>query len=140
MLYNRFQSMPRRSIDFDTVRKVARELGDSEGLVTDSAEALKVRGKLMAWIPPHKSVEPGSLAVRIDIGRRAELIAAAPDVYYLIDHYLKYPTVLVRLARIHPDALKDLLRMSWSFMALKSERAKPGRAKPAPPPKTRRRS
>ncbi|HEY3823054.1 MAG TPA: hypothetical protein VGL82_00775 [Bryobacteraceae bacterium] len=127
--------MPRHPIDFDTVRKLARELGEADEPVTDSAEALKVCGKLMAWIPPHKSIEPGSLAVRIDLDRRAELIAAAPDVYYLIDHYLKYPTVLVRLSRIHPDALKDLLRMSCSFVTAKSERGATARQ-----PKTRRRS
>jgi hypothetical protein len=48
----------------------------------------KVRGKLLACVPSHRSAEPGSLAVRIDIDNHTELLAAAPDVYYVTDHYL----------------------------------------------------
>lgn len=118
--------MPRRTIDFDTVRKLARELDGVEES-GDGASALKAGGKLLAWIPPHKSVEPGSLAVRIDFEQRAELIAAAPDVYYLTDHYWNYPTVLVRLSRIHPDALKDLLGMARAFVTAKAAKKRPAR-------------
>jgi hypothetical protein len=115
--------MPGRSIDFDTVRTLARELGDVEE-PKNGAPALKVGGKLWAWIPTNKSAEPGSLAVRLDLQDRAELIAAAPDVYYLTDHYRNYPTVLVRLARIPPDALKDLLAMARSFVTAKASSAR----------------
>ncbi len=41
------------------------------------------------------------------------------DVYYVTDHYLNYPSVLVRLARIHPDALRDLVGMAWQFVTAK---------------------
>ena len=47
--------------------------------------------------------------------QRAELIAAQPDVYYITEHYVNYPSVLVRLPRIHQDALRDLLGMAWQF-------------------------
>jgi hypothetical protein len=59
-----------------------------------------------------RSAEPDSLAVSIDFDQRAEFLAEAPDVYYLTDHYVNYPVVLVRLSRIHLDALKDLLGMA----------------------------
>jgi len=45
----------------------------------------------------------------MDFEQRYELIAAEPDVYYLKGHYVGYPCVLVRLSRIHPDALRDIL-------------------------------
>jgi hypothetical protein len=112
--------MPRHSIDFDTVRTLARELADVEESTIHGSPSLKVRGKLLTCIPVHKSAEPGSLAVRIGIDHRAELISAAPDVYYVTDHYVNYPTVLVRLSRIEPDALKDLLGMAWAFVTMKS--------------------
>ena len=108
--------MPRRAIDFDAVRKLALGFPGVEEVTARGVTSLKAGGKLLAWIPPHKSVEPGSLAVRMDIDRRTELIEAAPDIYYLTDHYVNYPTVLVRLSRIQPDALKDLLRMALSFV------------------------
>jgi hypothetical protein len=112
--------MPQHTIGFDTVRKLARQLGDVEESTIHGVPSLKVRGKLLTCIPVHKSAEPRSLAVRIDFDHRAELIAAAPDVYYVTDHYVNYPTVLVRLSRIQPDALKDLLGMAWSFVTVKS--------------------
>ena len=84
--------------------------------------ALKIRGKLLTCIPAHKSAEPESLAVSIDFDRRAEFLSVAPDVYYLTDHYVNYPVVLVRLSRIHPDALRDLLDTAWRFVSAKARR------------------
>jgi hypothetical protein len=37
--------------------------------------------------------------------------------YYLTYHYEDYPCVLVRLGRVHPDALRDLLKIGWEFVA-----------------------
>ena len=102
-------------------------LPDVEANSVDDALALKARGKLLACQATHRSAEPESLVVRMDIERRAELIDADPDVYYVTDHYLNYPTVLVRLSRIDRDALRDLLGMSWQFVTSpkKSTRSRP---------------
>src|SRR6266481_5987527 len=112
--------MPRKKIDFDTVRKIALGLSDVEESTTYRSPSFKVRGKLLAVIPIHRSAEPDSLAVSIDFDQRAEFLAEAPDVYYLTDHYVNYPVVLVRLSRIHLDALKDLLGMAWRFVTAKN--------------------
>src|SRR5437773_8879626 len=114
--------MPRNKIDFDTVRRIALGLADVEESTMYGSPALKVRGKLLTCLPVHRSAEPDSLAVRIDFDQRAELMADAPDVYYLTDHYVNYPVVLVRMTRIHADALRDLLSMAWRFVTMK----KPG--------------
>lgn len=55
----------------------------------------------------------------MDFGDRAELLAADPDVYYVTDHYVGYNAVLVRLSRINPDALRDLLGMAYKFVTRK---------------------
>ena len=81
--------------------------------------ALKVRGKLLACLAINKSAEPDSLVASVDFYQRAELMAANPDVYYLTDHYVNNPVVLVRLSQIHPDTLRDLLQTSWQFMTAK---------------------
>ena len=54
--------------------------------------------------------------MRIDFATRDELIEAAPEIYYLKDHYVDYACVLVRMARIREDALRDLLGMAWKFV------------------------
>ncbi len=88
---------------------------------------MKVRGKLLACLPSHRSAEPESLVVRMDFEDRAELLAADPQVYYVTDHYLSYTAVLVRLSRINPDALRDLLGMAHKFVTRK---AAPNKAAP----------
>jgi hypothetical protein len=54
---------------------------------------------------------------------RAELLAAAPDTYYVTGHYLPYESVLVRLSKVNPDALRDLLGMAYKFVTRKATRA-----------------
>ena len=125
--------MPKNKIDFDTVRKIGLALpGVEEGRAYGSP-ALKVRGKLLACVPAHRSAEPGSMVVRVDFDDRAELLAAAPEVYYLTDHYVDYNAVLVRLSRVDAGALRDLLRMAYKFVTAKrpSRAPSPGHRKRA---------
>ena len=104
------------TIDFDGVRKIGLALPGVEESRAYGSPALKVHGKLLACVPSHRSAEPGSLAVRVGFDDRAELLAAAPDVYYVIEHYLNYSAVLVRLSRVTPDVLRDLLGMAHKFV------------------------
>jgi len=95
------------------VRRIGLELPDVEESTMYGKPALKVRGKLLACLASHKSAEPGSLVVRIGFEARDALIADDPGVYYLKPHYQDYPSVLVRLALIEREALRDLLRSAW---------------------------
>jgi hypothetical protein len=95
-----------------------------EGTIHGSP-AFRVRGKLLACAPIHKSAEPDSLAVRIPFDLRADLIASDPDSYYLTDHYVNYPVVLVRLSRIDMEGLRELLGASWRFVSAKRPNKKP---------------
>ena len=121
-----------KATTFDKVRKIALTLPEVEDCTAYGSPAFKVRGKLLACIAINKSAEPGSLMVRVDFDRRTELIETAPEVYYLTDHYRNYPAVLVRVARIQPDALKDLLGMAWSFVTKESAKRKRTSSKKAP--------
>jgi hypothetical protein len=115
--------MPRkRAVDFDTVRKIGLALPGVEESTAYGSPALKVHGKLLASVPAHRSAEPGSLVVRVDFDDRAELLAADPDVYYVTDHYLNYTAVLVRLSRVAPDVLRDLLGMAHKFVTTRKRR------------------
>jgi hypothetical protein len=122
-------------VDFKVVRKIGVALPGVEVGTAYGSPALKVRGKLLTCLAVHKSAEPGTLVVSIGFDERAQLMAADPETYYLKDHYLPYPVVLVRLARIEPDALRELLKLAWKFVA---ERP-PKRRKKSSPVETRRR-
>src|SRR5246127_3615182 len=114
--------MARSTTNFDTVRKIGLALAGAGERTAFGAPALKVHGKLLACVPAHRSAEPGSLAVRVDFDARAELLAADPDVYYVTDHYLNYTAVLVRLSRVTPDVLRDLLGMAHKFVTARRRR------------------
>jgi hypothetical protein len=118
--------MPKKKkIDFDVVREIALAMPDVEESTTYGAPSLKVRGNLLTCLPIHHSTEPNSLAVRIDVDQREKLIAAEPSIYYVTEHYVKHPVVLVRLSAIDRNALCDLLESAWRFV---SSRKKAGRA------------
>ena len=107
---------------FDTVRKAAAHLPGVEVSESGWGRAIKVNGKMIACEASNKSAEPKSLVVRIDIDQREALIAEAPAVYYVTEHYVKYPSVVVRLPRVKPAALKDLLQAAARFVAASGKR------------------
>ena len=113
--------MPSKTIDFDSVREIALALPDVEESTIHGASSLKVRGRLLTCPALHRSAEPNTLAVRIDFDQRAQLIAAEPSVYYVTEHYVNNPTVLVRLSRIDRNSLRDLLGMAWRFVSSKTK-------------------
>jgi hypothetical protein len=114
---------------FDLVRKFGLTLPDVEESTTFGMPTLKVRGKMFACIASHKSAEPGTLVIRMDLDQRDELIATDPSTYYLKDHYVGYACVLVRLSRVHPDALRDLLLTAWRFVSASDRRRARSRAR-----------
>ena len=107
---------------FEPIRKIGQTLPEAELGTAYGAPALKLRGQMFACMTTHKSSEPGSLAIRMSFADRDELIANDPDVYYLTPHYEPYPCIVVRLSRVHKDALKDLLVMGLRFVSARPSR------------------
>ena len=110
-------------INFNTVRKIGLTLPGVEESTAYGSPALKLHGKLLAGIAVNRSAEPNSRGVCVDFEDRDELLAADPDVYYVTDHYVDHAIVLVRLSRVSPDVLRDLLGMAYKFV---SRRDAPG--------------
>jgi hypothetical protein len=119
------------SIDFRAVRAAAAALPDVEETTSWGAPALKVHGTMFVCQAINKQAEPNTLVVRMDIAQRDALIEEDPAVYYLKEHYVGYPCVLVRLSRVHPDALRDLVQTAYRFVNTKpAKRRAPARAAP----------
>ena len=121
--------MPRkRATRFAMVERIGRTLPDVEVATSWGVPALKVRGKMFACIAINKHAEPNSLVVRMDFGDRDALIDEDPETYYLKEHYVNHPCVLVRLNRVSPDALRDLLAGAHRWVGAKAPRRKTRRA------------
>lgn len=99
--------------------------GVEAGIRYDGAPVLKAGGCFMAGLASHPSAEPGSLVVRVDFEDRQWLLDDAPETYYVTEYYRPYPIVLVRLALLDRDALRDLLAVSYRLTVAKSRRRAP---------------
>src|SRR5262245_9126381 len=113
--------MPRGS-SFKTVEAIGRTLPDVEVTTMYGQPALKVRGKMFVCIASHKSAEPNTLAVMMPLDDRDALLEEDPATYYLKEHYVNYPCVLVRLSRVGGDALRDLVIGAHRFISAKTRR------------------
>jgi len=98
-----------KGVTFDAVRDIAGTLLDAEESTSYGTPAFKVKGKLFARF--HQGGE--ALVVSVDFDEREEMMRTSPDKFYITDHYLKYPWVLVHMSSVTPDELRDLLIGSW---------------------------
>jgi hypothetical protein len=103
-------------ITWETVCRLAEELPEVEHGTSYGEPALRVRGKLFAWMSPS---EPGALVLRVDPEERPLMIDARPDLYFVTPHYADYPMVLARPEAMDEDELRDRLGEAWLLRAPK---------------------
>ena len=120
--------MSRPGVTLETVLQTGLTLPGVEKGTSWGSPALKVRGNLMACVPTHKCAEPGSVLIRMDRRDRAAMIVESPNMYYAPPHYQDYDAVLVRLDRLNPELVRDLLVMAHKFVNVKTP-ARRSRAK-----------
>ena len=113
--------MPHSS-SFKPVASIGCTLPDVEVTTTWGQPTVKVRGRIFVCIASHKSAEPNTLVVMMDFADRDALVEDDPGTYYLREHYLNYPCVLVRLSRVRADALRDLITGAHRFVSAKVRR------------------
>jgi len=114
-------------ITFQDVRALGLKLPGAEAGTAYGSPALMVNGQVFACMAVNKSVEPDTLGVRVPFDQRDDLLTDASDIYYLTDHYVSYPIVLVRLSRIPRDALGALLEMAHRFVATEERQLRQAR-------------
>jgi hypothetical protein len=115
--------MRKTAVNFEVVRALGREFTDLQESTMYGSPALKLGRRLVACVAIHRSAEPGSLVVRTDFEQRAALLTDDPETYYVTDHYVKHPVVLVRLARVQHDQMRDLLDAGRRCVLAHAERS-----------------
>lgn len=95
-------------MNYDNVLQMGLALpGVVDGL-SYGAPALKVKEKMFVR---HRE-DLDSIVLKTTFDRREDLMAADAETYYITDHYREYEWVLVRLAKVKPDALRELLQIA----------------------------
>ena len=115
--------MRKTVVNFEVVRAFGREFPDLQESTMYGSPALKLGKRLVACLAIHRSAEPGSLVVRTDFEQRAALLTDDPETYYVTDHSAKHPVVLVRLLRLQPDQMRDLLAAARKCVLAHAERS-----------------
>lgn len=104
---------------WETVRELASPLPEVEESASHGGHpALRVRGKLFAWMSPKREAA-GALALRVEADEKPLILESDPDVYFETPHYRGYPAVLVHLHRIGRDELAERIEDAWLIQAPK---------------------
>jgi hypothetical protein len=101
--------MPKPRVTYDTIRRLALTLPDAQESTSYGTPAVKVKRQLFLRL--HQDLD--KIVLKMPFDRREELMAGDPETYFITDHYRDYPWVLVSLAKVHPDALRDLLNTAY---------------------------
>jgi hypothetical protein len=102
-------------VTFETVREIALALPGVEEGTPYGTPPFHVRGKFIARLR-----EDGeTLVVKCDYPERDLRMEINPDAFFITDHYRGYPMLLVRLAAVEEDDLRDLLDMARQALAPK---------------------
>ena len=105
-------------VSFVEASKFARTLPGVTESTSYGTPALKVQGKLFARLK-----EDGeTLVLRMDVVNRDLLLRAQPDLFYLTDHYVNYPWILLRLTHVTTERLEELLEDARRCALMKGRR------------------
>lgn len=100
---------------FETVRAIALALPGVEEGTSYGTPGFRVKGKFLARLR-----EDGeTLVIKISFEERDMLMASDPQVYFITDHYVGYPSVLVCLPKADAEEVADVLELAWRQAAPK---------------------
>ncbi len=101
---------------WEDVRAIALSLPGVEESTSYGTPSFKVNGKFLTRLRPE---DDSLVLVDVPFDEREMLIAAEPATFHITPHYKDYPSVLARLATVHPGSLRNFLERRWRRVAPK---------------------
>ena len=102
-------------VRFATVRKLALALPGVMERASYGTPAFRVRDKLFCRLLEDNE----SIVVYVDPIERSELVEWKPQTFQITAHYQNHPMVIVRLAVVEREELREVLVESWRRRAPK---------------------
>jgi hypothetical protein len=113
---------------WDDVRRIALALPETSERLSRGLRQWKVKDKLFVWERPLRRADLEALGedapdgpilgARVEhLGAKEALLADDPGVYFTTPHFDGYPAILVRLDRIGPEDLHELIVEAWLIRA-----------------------
>jgi hypothetical protein len=115
---------------WDDVRRRALALPETNEELSRDLRRWRVKDKLFVWERPLRRSDLEALGdaapdgpilgARVEhLGAKEALLADDPGVFFTTPHFDGYPAVLVRLERIGPEDLDELITEAWLARAPK---------------------
>lgn len=99
------KSRATKGLSFEQVAALGLKLKGVETAPSYGTPALKLRGRLLARLREDRK----TVVVKTSFDEREVLLGLDPRTFFVTDHYLKYPWVVVRLATVKESAMRELL-------------------------------
>jgi hypothetical protein len=110
--------------DWNDVRELALALPETSERESRGNCQWRVKDKLFVWERPLRKPDLEALgrqapdgpvlgAMVADLGEKEALLAEDPAVFFTTPHFNGYAAVLVRLDRIAPEQLKQVVTEAW---------------------------
>jgi hypothetical protein len=77
----------------------------------------KVNGKFFTRL---RREDASLVLLEVSFDEREMLIEAEPETFHFTAHYKDYPSVLARIASLHPGSLRNFLERRWRKIAPKT--------------------
>jgi hypothetical protein len=115
---------------WDDVRLIALSLPQTSEAVSRELRQWRVRHRAFVWERPLRRADITALGEDVSrgpilgaqvehIGAKEALLADDPDVFFTTPHFDGYPAILVRLDRIAPKDLEEVIIEAWLARAPK---------------------
>jgi hypothetical protein len=105
------------ALTWGDVRRLALSFEGAEEALSYGTAALKVNRKMFVRLLPDRE----NLVVRMPKKVRDHWMREKPDAFYVTDHYVGPPYVLVRLVHVSEADLAAVLGGAWGEVAEKSQ-------------------
>ena len=99
----------------EDVRAIALGLPETTEEQWYQTPGYKVAGK--GFLRMRTEAEGGLVVFVSDVGEKEALIATNPEAFFTTSHYDGYAAVLVNLAAVDPEELRELITESWRLKA-----------------------
>jgi len=101
--------MDRKAATWEDVKRIGLELPEVEVGTWYGGPALKVRGKGFCRLRDDEQ----DIVLMVDMLEREALMQSEPEMFHITPHYQDYPAMLVRLATVDPEMLREQMIESW---------------------------
>jgi hypothetical protein len=98
----------------DEVREIVLSFPGAEEGSSYGQPAFKVNGKVFTRL---RREDASMVLIGVSFDEREMLMEAEPATFHITPHYKDYPSVLARIATLHPGSFRNLLERRWRKIA-----------------------